>query len=328
MNIYPWQHNIWQRLVQAPGRLPHALLLHGKAGIGKLDFALALSQKLLCVSPQMTGACNACPKCTWFNEQVHPDFYRLKPEEVEPLETSSKKKSVKKIHISVEQIRLLTQSLSLTNHGVNSFRVVLIEPAEALNQASANALLKILEEPPQLTLFVLVARNLQQLLPTIISRCQKIAMPVPSHAQAIAWVSQQSIHHPEQALAYASGSPLLAYNYSQEQAVKSEVIAMLAKGRAMDTQQCLSLMQPKGMEQAVMMLQKWAYDLLLACHSLPQHYHLREANALQTLAKSVHFSALLGYQKQLTLARQTALHPLNLELQLEQLLTLYKKIFT
>ena len=327
-SIYPWQESIWNRLTEHAERLPHAMLLHGKAGIGKLDFAMSLSKRLLCIAPIHGRACDTCPKCTWFNEGAHPDFKIISPEDADVTEDAPKKKASKKTQISVEQIRNLIQTLGLTNHGTDSLRVVLIEPAEALNLASANALLKILEEPPNNTLFILIASQLQRLLPTILSRCQKIAMPVPDHDQAAAWLSEQSVPQPDVKLAYAGGSPLQALKNEEDAAVKTQVFDMLAKGGNIDTQQCLALLQESGMEQAVNLLQKWVHDLMLCRYSLEQHYHQHYASALQRLAKSVHLNPMLAFQKSLLSARQTALHPLSMELQLEHLLIQYKKMFT
>jgi DNA polymerase III subunit delta' len=328
MNIYTWQNALWQHLMAQPERMHHALLLHGKSGIGKLDFAVELSKTLLCSQPKNGHACDVCPKCIWFNEGGHPDFKWITTEENDPSEDTAKKKATKKTQISVEQIRTLIQELSLSNHDSGLLRVVLIQPAEALNQASANALLKILEEPPNNTVFILVADNLQRLLPTIISRCQKIGMPVPSQDEALDWLIEKHIQQPKPLLSYVGGSPLLALKNHEELTDKNQVINMLAEGAKLDAYQCVSLMLQDGVEQAIIMLQKWVHDLLLTRFSLTQHYHLQHGSALQLLAKSVNLAQLMGFQKTLLMARQTAQHPLSSELQIENLLLHYKKIFT
>ena len=200
--IYPWQTEVWQRLNQDSQRLPHALLLHGRAGIGKYDFARNLSQALLCTSKSIGGnACGVCSSCNWFNDESHPDFRLLSPEQESDVEDESVavKKTKKKTQISVAQIRDLNDFLSLSSHRSNGLRIVLIHPAEALNIASANALLKMLEEPASGVIFILVAHQLQRLLPTIISRCQKINMPVPDEKQALAWLDEQGIQNAKRA---------------------------------------------------------------------------------------------------------------------------------
>ena len=127
--LYPWQTAIWQQLYQNRDHLPHAILLHGRAGIGKYDFARYFSQSLLCTnSDQQSHACGQCPSCHWFKEESHPDFRLLSPEqEVEPDEEGvSVKKTKKKTQISVLQIRDLSSFLSLSSHHSGGSRVVLI----------------------------------------------------------------------------------------------------------------------------------------------------------------------------------------------------------
>ena len=205
--MYPWQTTQWQQIMQRTS-MPHALLLRGRAGLGKHDFALAISHCLLCSQPLNTYACGACPSCIWFKEGGHPDFKWIGPEDNEADDESatvSKKKATKKSQISVAQIRALNNYLSLTNHQTNGRRVVLISPAELLNNASSNALLKMLEEPPANTLFLLVTSQPQRLLATIISRCQAIDMPPPSHDDALEWLTQQGLNNAHHQLSYAGG---------------------------------------------------------------------------------------------------------------------------
>ena len=186
--MYSWQNSQWQQIMQRTS-LPHALLLRGRAGTGKHDFAVDLAQSLLCSKPKQTRACGVCPSCVWFAEGGHPDFRLISPEDADESEDAPKKKATKKSQISVAQIRQLIDYLSLSSHQVNSRRVILISPAETLNLASANALLKMLEEPPANTLFLLVTSQPQRLLPTILSRCQAIDMPLPSKADALSWLT-------------------------------------------------------------------------------------------------------------------------------------------
>ncbi|MES2502079.1 MAG: DNA polymerase III subunit delta', partial [Pseudomonadota bacterium] len=134
--------------MQQRATLPHALLLRGSAGIGKQDFALELARSLLCKAPIETHACGECTSCLWFKEMHHPDFRLISPEDAESSEDVPKKKTAKKSQISVAQIRQLIDYLSLSQHQASGYRVILISPAETLNIASANALLKMLEEPP------------------------------------------------------------------------------------------------------------------------------------------------------------------------------------
>ncbi len=322
-----WQKNQWQQITQRAS-LPHALLLRGRAGTGKHDFALALSQALLCATPNPDKTvCGACPSCVWFAEGAHPDFKLISPEDAEASEEAPKKKTAKKSQISVAQIRQLIDYLSLSSHQVNNRRVVLISPAETLNLASANALLKMLEEPPANTLFLLVTSQPQRLLATIISRCQAIDMPLPSKAEALTWLQSQGIKNAENTLDLAGGAPLLALQMVDEGDANLNMIQHLSLGEKLDAFASAPLFNSIGMERALDALQKWVFDLAACKLAQHLHYHVSHGNALQALCKSVNLQALLSFQLKLTDAKKTASHPLNNELQLENILLQYAQLF-
>jgi len=311
--------------MQRKNALPHALLLRGRAGIGKHEFALDLSRALLCANLNKDAACGVCPSCMWFVEGAHPDFRLIAPENEEESEDSPKKKTSKKSQISVIQIRQLFDYLSLSSHQVGAKRIILISPAETLNLASANALLKMLEEPPANTLFLLVTSQSQRLLPTIISRCQALDMPMPSKIDAIDWLKTQGLQNAEVALDYTGGSPLLALQASVE--TNLSLIKQLAQGARLDPFSSAPLFLSLGMERALETLQKWTFDLLNCKLTQQFRYHAMQASALQALCKSVNLSLLMRYQQTLVEAKKTANHPLSNEMQLENMLLQYTQIF-
>ena len=331
--MYSWQKNQWQHIMQQRASLPHALLLRGRAGTGKQEFALDLAQTLLCSTNKLVNefnvrACGVCPSCVWFAEGNHPDFRLITPEDAENTEDAPvKKKATKKSQISVAQIRQLIDYLSLSSHQVKGARVILISPAETLNLASANALLKMLEEPPANTLFLLVTGQPQRLLATILSRCQAIDMPLPSKTEALAWLKTQAVKDAENVLDYAGGAPLLALQIAEEGETRFNLVKNLSLGARLDPFACAPLFLSIGMERALEALQKWVFDL--AAYQLTQvlHYHVQHTSALQVLCKSVNLKALLGFQDKLLDAKKTANHPLSNELQLENLLLQYTQIF-
>lgn len=329
--MYSWQLNQWQQITQRAS-LPHALLLRGRAGIGKHDFAMSVSKSLLCAAPNPDKiACGACQSCVWFTEGGHPDFKFISPEEAdageESLTSAPKKKTSKKSQIAVAQIRQLIDYLNLSSHQVNNRRIVMISPAEMLNSASANALLKMLEEPPVNTLFLLVTSQPQRLLATIISRCQTIDMPLPSKADALTWLHIQGIKNAEITLDMAGGAPLLALIMADEGDINLQLIGHLIMGEKCDAFACAPLFSSIGMERALETLQKWVFDLAACKLAQHLHYYASHSNALQALCKSVNLLALLGYQAKLIEAKKTASHPLNNELQLENILLQYTQIF-
>src|SRR5690606_26968585 len=149
----------WQQICaqQAANKLPHALMLAGPKGIGKRHLAEALAHLLLCLAPVEGTPCGKCRSCQLNHAQPHPDFLMLAPEE------GSKA-------IKVDQVRGLIESLGKTAQQ-GGYKVLVLEPAEAMNINSANALLKSLEEPANNTLLILVSHTPSAVLPTIRSRC-------------------------------------------------------------------------------------------------------------------------------------------------------------
>lgn len=330
MSVYPWQSATLARISGQRARLPHALLLHGNSGTGKFDFAQSLAQSLLCLSPRADGEpCGSCASCSWYVQNNHPDFRLLTPEQdvdSESEASTSKKTTKKSQQISVVQVRELTEFLSLSSHQSSGLRIVLIHPAEALNTASANALLKMLEEPPDGVIFILVSHQLKRLLPTIISRCHKIDMPMPEKSVALTWLQEQGLADAAARLDYAGGAPLSVLRM-QEQGAGSFDSELFLQGRRLDPFLAASATVTQGMELAIDSLQKWTFDLVSCLLTGKVRYHNQHANALQALAKSVDLGLLLEFQRKLNEARKSAQHPLNNELQLEAIFLNYTQLF-
>lgn len=211
--LYPWQHQQWGQLLSQfrQQRLPHALLLSGAAGLGKLAFAEQLAWFLLCKTAadrgrteQLTTACGQCAGCRLLLANNHPDLLMVMPEEAGK-------------NIKIDQIRELTFKLQQTAQRAG-YQVVIIAPVEALNKAAANALLKTLEEPAGQALLLLVSHSPGVLPATIISRCQKIYFTAAYQAKA--WLMEQPAmlnqsHHAELLLNFAEQAPLKALNLAQ-----------------------------------------------------------------------------------------------------------------
>lgn len=145
--------------------LPHALLLVGDISSNKSEVANNFAKTLLCTQQTI---CNACRHCQLIVANSHPDFYRIQPEE--------KGKAIK-----IDTIRELIEKLNQTAQQ-NSYKIAIIEPADALNIAASNALLKTLEEPPTNTIILLLTENPSSLSATIRSRCQILKFPATYNA--------------------------------------------------------------------------------------------------------------------------------------------------
>lgn len=176
-NGYPWQQQQWQQLLSQhrQQRLPHALLLSGVAGLGKLAFAEQFAQYLLCKAVVTDQACGQCSGCRLILATNHPDLLRIVPEE------SGK-------NIKIDQIREMILTLSQTAQRAGHL-VAIIAPAEALNKAAANALLKTLEEPAGKAVLLLVSHQPGALPATVISRCQQIQFTGTTGANT--WLAAQ-----------------------------------------------------------------------------------------------------------------------------------------
>lgn len=201
---YPWQRQQWQHLLslKIKQQMPHALLLVGYRGLGKLSFAQNLAKTLLCTQGQ-SESCNICRDCYLYEVASHPDYNLLSPQ-------------AEATAIKIDEIRRLILIANQTPQQAAS-KVIVIEPAEAMNMAAANALLKTLEEPPGKTHFLLVSHQLNQLPATIRSRCQIIRFSAPTFEDGCAWIKQQGKqqHNIELMLSLADHSPLLAMQLMQ-----------------------------------------------------------------------------------------------------------------
>jgi DNA polymerase III subunit delta' len=176
--------------------LHHAFLIGGKEGVGKKNFSFLLSQLILCKEKHEYFPCNACQPCKLFNTSNHPDFYTIKMEE-------GKKK------ISINQIKEL-QTNFYESSFLNGNKIFLIENAEFLSKDASDSLLKILEEPPENTYFIITSHRAKQLSATIQSRCSEVFINNPQKQEIENWLRQEntSDENVKLALNLALGRPL------------------------------------------------------------------------------------------------------------------------
>ncbi|HEY4317231.1 MAG TPA: DNA polymerase III subunit delta' [Herbaspirillum sp.] len=340
-SLYPWQHDSWRQLQQLRARLPHAILLYGAEGIGKTRFAEAFAQSLLCEAPLPDGhACGACDACGWFLQQNHPDFRRVRPEMLEddPGEGSEGaegegKKTAKAARapskeIKIDQIRALADFMNVSTHR-SGMRVVVLYPAEALNNAAANALLKTLEEPPPNTIFLLSCNRLDRLLPTILSRCRKFALALPVREEALAWLKQQQLPDADVWLAEQGGAPLAALNAANADSreMLDELLDFLRAPNVERALKTADRLQKTPAALSVGWTQRWLYDLLSTRMASIVRYYPRHQRELKALAGKLDEHTLLGALKQITERRAIADHPLSPKLFIEDMLLAYAALF-
>ncbi len=196
--LLPWQQGAWAQVTKQyqTAHLPHALLAAGMAGVGKRAFVWRMVAYLLCHHKHSDGACGQCDSCTWLKAGTHPDVHLL------PDEGAGS--------IKIDEIRALQDVVHLKS---TQARVVVLDNAETLTLAAANALLKTLEEPSDGVYFVLISDSPTQLLPTIKSRVQTLPLLPIESACAIEFVmTQLAITHDKAMLllTLADFAPLVA----------------------------------------------------------------------------------------------------------------------
>ena len=336
MSMYPWQEDAWTRLQAMRVRLPHAILFHGPAGIGKADFIEAFAQALLCENMRPDGhACGACASCGWFVQGNHPDYRRVRPEALEdeapsaegdeaPAEERKAKSKTASKEIKIEQVRALADFMNISTHR-QGLRVVVLYPAEALNMPASNALLKTLEEPPPGTVFLLASNGLDRLLPTILSRCRKFALPMPDHAQALAWLEAQGVADADGWLREQGGAPLAALAQAETGSREEldgllQVLAQPSVDAALRSADKLS---KAPLAALVAWQQRWLYDVFSYKLSGVIRYYPRYQRELAALAGRVHVAQLLQAIKSTNERRAVADHPLSPKLFVEDMLLDY-----
>ena len=337
MTLYPWQIPIWQQLWQSGiERMPQGLLLHGGAGIGKLVFAKTLAKGLLCRRrPATTQACGECDSCRYFGQNAHPDFRLITPEAeeesaeagaVEPVGAKEKKASE---FITIHQIRRLRDFIALTSHQ-NGWRVVLISPAEQLNLNAANALLKMLEEPPPQTRFLLVTNHLGRILPTVRSRCRLLKMSIPNPAQASAWLAERRCPDPALNLALAGRAPLDALENGENaewQTQRKRFCDALSQPYAGDAIAMAESVQKLAPVTVLRWLQTWIYDLVSLQITQDGRYHVDQTKIQINLNKNLQLIDLLNFSSEISSAKRLIHHPLNPKLFWESLFIKYFKLY-
>jgi DNA polymerase-3 subunit delta' len=324
----PWQTDLAARWLSQRERFAHAWLIHGVPGIGKRQFALAAASSLLCESPQGAFACGKCAACLWVSAGNHPDLRRIRPDMIALEEGASgadddaeapsgaAKKAPSK-DIRVDQLRALGSWFNTATHR-GGWRVAVIYPAQAMNAIAANALLKVLEEPPQHTVFLLVADAPDRLLPTLVSRCRRLPLPVPDREQSLAWLKTRELKHPDQWLAAAGGAPLLAHQLAGKgDSPCPEWLVRLASGLAAghpDIGSVADELEKQSPELWIDTLQRFTVDLLLSASGASVRYFPMLAGHTGVVARAGSAAVLSDTGKWLAQQRAVAGHPLNAKL--------------
>ncbi|MBV5311416.1 DNA polymerase III subunit delta' [Chromatium okenii] len=254
----PWLTEIWAGLqtARAADRLAHGLLISGPQGVGKRLLAEQLAHSLLCPHCDHDGVpCGTCADCHLLAAGTHPDLTRLSPDP-----------EAKSNTITIDTIRAFTEHESLTPSRAPR-KIVLIDPADRLNTAAANALLKTLEEPAGRTILCLIGEHIGQLPATIRSRCQHLKVPIPAETVALAWLRSHTTQRDQTLrLRLAHGAPLRALTEFNDELLEQRrlrlagFLAIAAKTH--DPVAEAAIWNTQGAAQMLDWLAGWLCDLL------------------------------------------------------------------
>ena len=332
-----WNSAIREQLLgQGLDRLPHAMLLVGPPGVGKTAFSEQLAALLLCesITPELE-ACGQCQACRWLDAGNHPDFRRVAPDGDEEIEEGASAKVGEKTKkrsqsiIRIDQIRELESFVFIGSHRDGN-RVVLITEAETMNPAAANALLKILEEPPSSVYFILVSSRTKSLLPTIRSRCRVIPFGAPDATRAAAWLASAGLEiQAARYLDLAGGAPMRVAQW-KDQGQLAPIDALVESLISPPADPIMLAARWDGllkgdalfrMENLVEGVQRWLFDLAQERMAGEVRYHggWPRPKGVQSLSPT----AVLAAWRETNQFRRSARHPLNQLLFLENLATCF-----
>jgi DNA polymerase III subunit delta' len=327
----PWLEPVAARMLTERARWPHALLIAGPEGLGKRQLALHLACALLCEAPRPDGdACGTCIGCTLVERRTHPDL-RL----IEPVVYDDDGNATPVDAITVEPIRDLIEFAQLSSHRGGA-KVAVVLPADALNAAAANALLKTLGEPPPRTYLLLVSHRPGRLPATITSRCRRLPIAMPDSVEVSGWLARQGIADPQRILAHAGGAPMRARlladadvqrrrDWLLAELARPERLSPVAVGARIDA-------APKDERKGALAdilywLVTWTTDVAaVASGGLPR-FHPDRGDALAGLARRVARVPLFRYYQKLLWQRALLAHPLQPRLVVETLLIEYRMLF-
>ena len=303
----------------------HALLVHGPRGVGQFELALLLATAWLCESasvPLAARPCGGCASCRLVRARSHPDLMVVIPDAMrdvlgwsvgtgegeeggEPARAGKKPSK----DIRVETVRAAI-AFATTTSSRGRGKVLVIHPAERMNDVAANAFLKTLEEPAGDARFVLASAAPDALLPTIRSRCQAIALGTPRLPEAVTWLEAQGVADATTLLAACGGQP-------------GEVLAWAALGLDAGAWRALpgrvargdaSALQGLPLPLAVEILQKLCHDAASQACGGEARYFPREA-----MPAGAELGPLLRWSRELSRIAAEADHPWIADLGIESL---------
>ena len=366
IDAFPWQREALRSALAGCATLPHALLISSAPGYGAGQFASALAAALLCESGAVLAdakACGHCAACGWMLAGHHPDFRLLGLDTGEEEgavagdgaaesesgsatlqaapRAGSKSASTpsksgagvkRRPEIKIDDVRGLG-NFAILGASRAGRRVILINPADRLNLAAANALLKMLEEPTPGVHFLLATESSAKLLATVRSRCVSLNLKTPSAELVRQWLSASAALSAEVAqhsLDSCGGAPVAALamldaGQTQTHQTVLAAISSIPQADPLDVAQRLESIAPAIW---VPILQRWIEDLARACAGAPARSRSSDYRRLVAIAARSNPVALSQFAQFLTAQRKAVDHPLNPKLFSEAILVAFSASFS
>lgn len=303
--LYPWLEPMWAQWQAnlASGRVSNAGLLIAAPGLGANTLVEQFARAVMCTHFE-AEACGFCHSCQLMASGNHPDYHHIQPEQAGKA-------------LTVDQIRHCNRFAQESSQ-LAGYRLIVINPADAMNEAAANALLKTLESPAERCVFLLVANKVQHLLPTIVSRCQQWHLEPPSAESVSAWLKPQWAEPvPEYAAHLNDNAPLATLDFLQQ--------GELSVYQTLETQLVQSIGTPrfdpftlaKSLTEAPAVRLRWLWFLLTDAQK--RHFGIKETHATpgsEALAQRIGYDVLYRHAHTLSaLMQQLHTHSgLNAEL--------------
>jgi DNA polymerase-3 subunit delta' len=320
----PWHRSCWKMLcaARAANRFPHALLITGPPGVGKRRLVARLAHSVLCQAADSEGTpCGQCHDCDLWAAGNHPDYMEIGPDPEGPSD-----------EIRVDSVRRLAERDALTAHR-GGYKVIVIDPAQRMNAAAANSLLKTLEEPSPGTLLCLVCEQPSRLPATVRSRCQRLPVRAPPEDEAVAWLSRQvPASEAGKLLSLAAGAPLRALEVAQsgQLTVRDEIFDGFAAVGHGKRDPIAAAAGWNRYEPAILLdwLSGWMGDLLRLAsgHPEPRLTNADKSDVLRSLAGRMDPVAGHGFLRDILYAKAVEGATLNRLLLYESLLVAWMRI--
>jgi DNA polymerase-3 subunit delta' len=314
--LLPWHKKNWDLLngYINQDRIPQALLITGVNGLGKYSLATQFASSLFCSNILQDGfSCGKCNGCLLIKSGTHPDLFLISPE---PEKTA----------ISINQIRQVITD-SYLKPQFETYRVIIINPADVMTTAAANAFLKCLEEPTERTVLILITDKPNKLPATIISRCQKLLVKTPDKQVLSDWLKGQGIEQDQETLIRLMRSSVLTMQQIADEGFLKQRTDCFNDWLAVAKHKSHPVIisekwQKLSATEVINWLTSWVTDIIkCANHVSPEQICNQDmAKPIQELSRQLNLSKLFGLYDKLLVSRRQIGTQINFQMMLEEIL--------